>query len=273
MPSPMPSVATAAAAATLEAPTFGVLLKAWRARRRVSQLDLALDAELSQRHVSFLESGRSRPTRASIEKLADALTIPRGERDRLFAAAGFTAPASLAPWPPEARAAIDEALAFIIERHDPYPAMVVDRLWNVQKLNAAARQFFEVFGPPTSANVVAALLHPDGPRKALKNWREVAARLVGLIEIEVARRLDDGEGRALLLEIFDLPGVAAACARAPDLGPGAPVISLHFQIEGRDLRLFSLVASVGMSVDPGLEDLKLETLLPADAETREWFLN
>jgi len=269
----MPTLAQASAAATLEAPTFGALLKAWRARRRLSQLDLALDAELSQRHVSFLESGRSRPTRASIEKLADALTVPRGERDRLFAAAGFTPPASLSPWTPEARAAIDESLAFIIERHDPYPAMVVDRLWNVRQINAAGRRFFQHFGPLSGANVVAALLHPDGPRRALKNWREVAARLVALIEMEVARRLDDGEGRALLLEIFDLPGVADACARAPDLGPGAPVISLHFQLDGRDLRLFSLVATVGMSVDPGLEELKLETLLPADAETREWFLN
>ncbi|MGA0599775.1 helix-turn-helix domain-containing protein [Caulobacter sp. KR2-114] len=258
---------------TPETPAFGSLLKAWRARRRVSQLDLALDADLSQRHVSFLESGRSKPTRASIEKLADALTIPRGERDRLFAAAGFTSPASLSPWTPEARAAIDESLAFILERHDPYPAMVVDRLWNVQRLNAAARGFFEMFGTPASANLVAAVLHPDGPRQALVNWREAAARLVGLIEIEVARRLDDGEGRALLLEIFDLPGVAEACAKAPDLGVGAPVMSLHFRLDGRDLRLFSLVATVGMSVDPGLEDLKLETLLPADAETRDWFLN
>jgi transcriptional regulator with XRE-family HTH domain len=254
-------------------PAFGSLLKAWRARRRVSQLDLALDAELSQRHVSFLESGRSKPTRASIEKLADALTIPRGERDRLFAAAGFTSPGSLSPWTPQARAAIDESLQFIIDRHDPYPAMVVDRLWNAQKVNAAGRRFFDRFGAATSANVVAGLLHPDGPRRCLVNWREVAARLVGLIEIEVARRLDDGEGRALLLEIFALPGVADACAKAPDLGPGAPVISLHFRIDGRDLKLFSLVATVGMSVDPGLEDLKLETLLPADPETRDWFLN
>ena len=257
----------------VEPQAFGSLLKAWRARRRVSQLDLALDAELSQRHVSFLESGRSKPTRSSIEKLADALTIPRGDRDRLFAAAGFVPPTAMAPWTPEARAAIDESLQFIIERHDPFPAMVVDRLWTLQRANAAASRFFSLFGSPTSANVVAALLHPDGPRRALVNWREVAARLVGLIEVEVARRLDDGEGRALLLQIFDLPGVADACAKAPDVGLGAPVISLHFHIDGRDLRLFSLVATVGMSVDPGLEDLKLETLLPADPETRDWFLN
>ncbi|MBS0411521.1 MAG: helix-turn-helix transcriptional regulator [Proteobacteria bacterium] len=261
------------AAAQAEPRAFGSLIKAWRARRRVSQLDLALDAELSQRHVSFLESGRSKPTRASIEKLADALAVPRGERDRLYAAAGFAAPAAMNPWTPEARSAIDEALQFIIDRHDPYPAMVVDRLWGVQKINAAGQAFFARFGPLSSANVVAALLDPAGPRRCLVNWQEAAARLVGLIEIEVARRLDDGEGRALLAEIFALPGVADACARAPDLGPGAPVISLHFRIDGRDLRLFSLVATVGMSVDPGLEDLKLETLLPADAQTRDWFLN
>ncbi|HWA62092.1 MAG TPA: helix-turn-helix transcriptional regulator [Caulobacteraceae bacterium] len=255
-----------------EPQAFGSLLKAWRARRRVSQLDLALDADLSQRHVSFLESGRSKPSRASIEKLADALTIPRAERDRLFAAAGFVPPSTMSPWTPEARAAIDESLAFILERHDPFPAMVVDRLWNLKQANAALGRFLAPFGPPPSQNLVVALLHPDGPRRSLVNWREVAAGLVGLIEVEVARRLDDGEGRALLLEIFDLPGVADACAKGPD-SPGAPVISLHFNLDGRDLRLFSLVATVGMSVDPGLEDLKLETLLPADADTRAWFVN
>ena len=255
-----------------EPQAFGSLLKAWRARRRVSQLGLALDADLSQRHVSFLESGRSKPSRAAIEKLADALTMPRGERDRLFAAAGFVSPSQMTPWSAETRAAIDESLAFIIERHDPFPAMVVDRLWNLKQANAATSRFLAPFGPAPSQNVVLALLHPDGPRRALVNWREAAAGLVGLIEVEVARRLDDGEGRALLLELFDLPGIADACAKAPD-SPGAPVIALHFRIDGRDLRLFSMVATVGMSVDPGLEDLKLETLLPADADTRAWFMN
>src|SRR5260221_1808644 len=256
-----------------ESPAFGSLIKAWRARRRVSQLDLALDAELSQRHVSFLESGRSKPSRAAIAKLADALTVPRGERDALFAAAGFVSPSSMPPWRPEARAAVDEALGFILERHDPYPAMVVDRLWNLETANAATMSFMSRFGAPRTANVVAHLLDPQGPRQALVNWREVAAHLVRLVEVEVARRLDDGEGRAVLLSIFDLPGVADACARAPDTGGGEPVLSLHFRIDGRDLRLFSLVATVGMSLDPGLEDLKLETLLPADPETRAWFHN
>ena len=192
--------------AATETLAFGSLLKAWRARRRVSQLGLALDAELSQRHLSFLESGRSKPSRAAIEKLADALTVPRGERDRLFAAAGFVSPSQMTPWSNEARAAIDESLAFIIERHDPFPAMVVDRLWNLKQFNAATSRFLAPFGPAPSQNVVVALLHPDGPRRALVNWREAAAGLVALIEVEVARRLDDGEGRALLLEIFDLPG-------------------------------------------------------------------
>src|SRR5258706_3379013 len=116
-----------------ESPAFGSLIKAWRARRRVSQLDLAVDAELSQRHVSFLESGRSKPSRAAIQKLADALTVPRGERDALFAAAGFVSPSSMTPWRPEARAAVEEALGVILERHEPDPAMVVDRLWDVEK--------------------------------------------------------------------------------------------------------------------------------------------
>ena len=257
--------------ALAEPPAFGSLIKAWRARRRVSQLELALDAEISQRHVSFLESGRSRPSRQAIEKLADALTVPRGEREKLYAAAGFASPSSMHPWRPEARAAIDETLRFIIERHDPFPAMVVDRLWNVEQLNASAGRFMQRFGPPRSANVIASLLHPEGMRPYLVNWREAAAHLVSLIEVEVARRLDDAEGRAALLEVFELPGVADACNRAPET-PAEPVLSLHFKIDGEDLRLFSLVASVGMSIDPGLEDLKLETLLPADAATRAWFI-
>ncbi|MBA3811499.1 MAG: helix-turn-helix transcriptional regulator [Caulobacteraceae bacterium] len=263
--------------AHIEPPAFGSLLKAWRARRRFSQLDLALEADVSQRHLSFLESGRSKPSPAAIEKLADALTVPRGERDRLFAAAGFVSPANMTPWRPESRAAIDEGLAFILERHNPYPALVFDRLWNLQSANAAAADFFGRFVPPAgpgaSPNVIRAFLDPEGARQALVNWVQVTAHLVRLIEVEVARRLDDGEGRALLLDIFDLPGVADACAKTPDPGAGEPVLSLHFRLDGRDLRLFSLVATVGMSIDPGLEDLKLETLLPADSETRAWFHN
>lgn len=257
-------------AATHDPPIFGSLIKAWRGRRRFSQLDLALEAEISQRHVSFLESGRAKPSRAAIEKLAGALDLPRSEKDRLFTAAGFVAPSSQTPWGAEARQAIDEALNFILERHDPYPAIVVDRLWNLERANKAALDFFAMFGPPNSRNVIAAFLDPEGPRKALVNWQAAAAHLVGLIEVEVARRLDDADGRALLLNIFEIPGVAEACRTSP-IPAAEPALSLHFHVDGRDLKLFSLVATVGMSADPGLDDLKLETLLPADAATRAFF--
>lgn len=249
---------------------FGGLLRSWRVRRRYSQLELALTADMSQRHVSFLEAGRSAPSRAAIERLADALEVPFAERDRLFMAAGFAAQPPDIRWSLEVRQAIDSSLAYILERHEPYPAMIVDRLWNLTGANRAAMTFMDRFGRPPQPNTIATLLDPEGLRPFLVNWREVARRLLDLIEVEVARRLEDPEGRQLLDRLNALPGVAEAIKTVPYRRDG-PALSLRLRLGDQELRLFSLVATIGLPAEAGLEELKLETLLPADEATRRWF--
>jgi transcriptional regulator with XRE-family HTH domain len=251
--------------------SLGAVMRAWRSRRRLSQLDLALAADMSQRHISFVESGRTNPSRAAVHRLCDALEVPAIDRERIYLAAGYAILRPDAAWEASVRQAVAESLAFIIERHEPYPAMVVDRLWNLKSANAAAARFIARVGGRPELNVVKALLDPDCLRSALVNWRDAAARLMGLIELEVARRLSDPEGERLLHELMALPGLGDLPARTQEAV--GPALILHFRVADTELRLFSMVASIGMTADPALEDLKLETLLPADEQTRAWFAN
>jgi transcriptional regulator with XRE-family HTH domain len=252
-----------------EVSPFGSLLKTWRSRRRVSQLDLALTAELSQRHVSFMEIGRSGPSRGMVERLADALEIPWADRDSFFLAAGFSAPLAQTAWSDATRAAVDASLSHILESHNPYPALIVDRLWNLQRANAATARFFLRLGGRPELNVVRTLLDPEGLGRRLVNRAAVAARLIGLIEVEVARRLDDPEGQALVESLRAMLPQNSPRRWAP-IEPG-PAATLHFRVDDGDLFLFSLVASVGFAREASIEDLKIETLLPADEATRVWF--
>lgn len=235
----------------------------------MSQLDLALAADMSQRHISFLESGRTNPSRLTIERLCHALEMPASERERLYLAAGFALFPSDTRWDAEVRRAVDASLRYIIERHEPYPAMIVDRLWNLVSANQAAARFLGRLGGAPERNVIRALLDPACLRSRLLNWRDAAARLLSLIEQEIARRLNDPEGEQVLQSLLALPGVRDIAPRIQEsIGPA---LVLHFQVDTVELRLFSLVATIGLTADSGLEDLKLETLLPADEATKEWF--
>lgn len=249
--------------------SLGAVMRAWRGRRRLSQLDLALAAEMSQRHVSFLESGRSNASRAAVHRICEALEMPFAERERVYLAAGYAMARPDSEWEDSVRRAVSDSLAFILERHEPYPAMVVDRLWNLSSANTAAARFMARLGGRPERNVVRAMLDPGCLRPTLVNWEDAAARLLGLIEREVARRLSDPDGERLLQELIALPGMNAVGVRADEaIGPA---LVLHFRVKGAELRLFSMVAEIGMAADPALEDLKLETLLPADEPTRAWF--
>lgn len=256
-------------AGVLPVSSFGALLRNWRARRRVSQLDLALIAGLSQRHVSFLESGRAGPSRLTIDRIGDALSIPWSDRDRLHLAAGYAPQQSSQPWTNDVCKAVDESIAFILERHNPYPALSVDRLWNLKSANAGAAKLFTAIGGRPERNIVRLMLDPECFRPFLVNWRDVAGRLLSLIELEVARRLEDQEGDKLLQELTALQGVGGLPS-VTNISTG-PALTLHFNIHGEQLRLFSMVAVIGLTADSTLDDIKLETLLPVDHATKVWF--
>lgn len=153
---------------TVETPSggFANLLKTWRSRRRLSQLELALDAGLSQRHISFLETGRSNPSRHAISQIAEAMEIPAAEVDALLTTAGFAARNSDVRWAEETRRAVDASIEHILNGHEPYPAVSIDRMWNLKRANDAAVKFFMALGSSGDSNLLRELLKPDGLRQS-----------------------------------------------------------------------------------------------------------
>jgi transcriptional regulator with XRE-family HTH domain len=249
---------------------FGPLLKSWRTRRRLSQLDLALDAGMSQRHLSFLETGRSKPSRYAIRQICEALEMPAAEQDVMLMSAGFAPQSANASWSADVRDAVDASIDHVLNGHEPFPAVSVDRIWNLQRANGSAQRFFAIAGSTGQSNLLRDVFSPGTLRDNIRNWPEVTRALFRLLDLEVARRPHDDDGKALLNELKDLPGVSDAIADRPSEQP-APVLSIDFLINGAEIKLFSLIATVGMSMDATLDDLRIETLLPADEATRRWF--
>lgn len=251
---------------------FSGLLKEWRSRRRLSQLDLSLEAGLSQRHISFLETGRSKPSRYAIFQLGEAMNMPAAEVDALLLSAGFAARNSDTRWGAETRHAVDLSIVHVLKGHEPYPAVAIDRIWNIQKANSAAQRFFEAFDSSGDANLLRVLMKPGQLRQSIINWEETVRALIRLFELEVARRPNDHEAQGLLEELRSIPGVREA-TREPLEGNPPPVLSIQFRVGETTLKLFSMIATIGMSSDAALDDIRIETLLPSDDETRNWFAN
>lgn len=249
---------------------FSGFLRAWRRRRRMSQLELALAANISQRHISFLENGRSSPTHSSVIALSQALHMPVAERDAMLLAAGIKQPLSDQRLEQAARDAIDASMDYVLQSHNPYPAMTVDALWNLQQANEAAQAFFCAVGSIGESNLLRALLLPGPVKDNLNNWDSVARGMLRLFELEALRRPNDVAAQSLLSALRSDPDVAAVLTQ-PEEGAVAPVMTLAFAVDGIELRVFTLIATIGMSTEARLDDIRLETLLPADAASRAWF--
>ena len=251
-------------------PAFPVFLKTWRHRRRLSQLELSLQSGMSQRHISFLETGRSNPSRFAIAQIAEALDMPAAEADAMFLSAGFAARSSRGGWDDETRAAIDASIDHVLQGHAPYPAVSIDRIWNLVKANEPAQRFFSRAGARGDGNLMREILAPGRLRENIVNWAETARSLVRLLELEIARRPHDAEAHALHAELLALDGVQALMGTPPG-NLNAPVLAMRIRMGTDILELFSLIATIGMSADATLDDLRIETLLPANDATRAWF--
>ncbi len=261
---------------------FGDSLRRARAVRRRSQLDLSLSAGLSQRHLSFLESGRAQPSRSMLLRLAEALDLGLADRNDLLIAAGF------APiYPQRAIDAADmaplrDALARMLRHHEPFPAMVIDRAWNLVMANEATQRMIamaSMVGGHASAdalwrtvcgdgprNMVQMSLHPQGLRPYVVNADEVVAALLSRLSQEA---LDHPPSARLREAVMAYPGIAAA-ARSVDITARlSPVLATHFRIAGQDLRLFAMLSRFDMPRDLTAEDLRVETLYPADSDSEQ----
>ncbi len=249
---------------------LGGLLRHYRSARKLSQLELALEAGVSARHLSFVETGRAQPSREMVLLLAQVLDVPLRERNNFLRAAGYADLYRETDLDAPELASVRRALQFLLDRHEPYGAFVLDRSMAVKLANQAASKVlgrFVVKLPPPPVNVMRLLFDPEGVRPFVDNWDEIARVQIQRLHREAMVAEEDAPVRALLTELLAMPGVPRAWQQ-PDLGADAPpLIPLVLRRDGVRLSLFSTIACIGTPLDVTLHELRIETFFPADAET------
>lgn len=258
-----PSVSTDARGGAL-----GALLREWRTSRGLSQLDLALRAGFSARHLSFIETGRARPSRQTLLALAETLDVPLRERNRLLEAGGFAPVYRHTPLAAGEMRHVRGVLQFILDRHEPYGAVVLDRYSNLMMANEAATRLLGGLLDPSllagTPNLLRAVFHPLGLRTAIVNWDEVSRHLLDRAERELGDVSDDREGVALITELRGYAGAAARARPPAPFGPADLLLPVHIRKGDLDVRLFSTIMTLGTPRDVTLQELRVETFFPAD---------
>jgi transcriptional regulator with XRE-family HTH domain len=248
----------------------GELLRQWRQRRRRSQLDLALDAGISARHLSFVETGRSRPSRGLLLALAEQLDVPLRERNTLMLAAGYAPTYAESDLNGEETREARDALARLLAGHEPYPAVVLDRWGNVVLTNGAVGPLLEGVDAELLAapiNSYRLSLHPKGMVSRIQNRAEWAAHL-GHRLARLARLTGDRRLAELLTEIRTYPGVADALDGFSEPATSDLLLTLQLTHSSGDLQLHSTLTSFGSPHDVTLSELTVESFFPADDATR-----
>lgn len=240
----------------------------------MSQLDLALAAEVSARHVSFLETGRSRPSREMILRLASTLDVPLREQNAMLRAAGledaFADPAPDAPFAP----AVERAIERMMAQHEPFPLIVFDRKYDVVRMNGGASRLLPRFvaDPAVLAgpvNGLVLLFDPRGVRPFVEDWPHTARETLARLHREVLASGGDDEMAALLQRLLALPGVPASW-KQPDLGmPSEPTLTVRFRREGTLVSFLTTVTTFSAPQNVALEELLLESWFPLDDETAD----
>ena len=244
----------------------GTMLRDWRQRRRLSQLDLALDAGVSSRHLSFVETGRSRPSPEMVLTLAQRLEVPLRERNQLLLAAGYAPRYRERSFDGPELAPVREAVSRLLAGHEPYPALAVDSAWNLVASNGALDLLLEdvadeLLLPPV--NVMRLALHPDGVAPRILNLGEWRGHLLARLRREAALRRDPRLDE-LLAEVEAYPGEVD-----PDRSEMDIMVTLRLASSAGELTLFSTVTTFGTAVDITVAELSVEAFFPADEATAE----
>lgn len=243
---------------------FPTALRHWRRSRRLSQLDLAAEAEVSPRHLAFLETGRSRPSRGMVLRLAEVMGLPHGEQNGLLAAAGFAHQFPALPLGAEEMAQVRAAMGWMIDRHAPYPALILDRLWRIVALNQPATRVFGPVGFAEGASLLDALADPAIFAELIENWVEVGHHTALRLKAESARA---GGIAALDRAVLALLATPAIAAHQPGT-TGRAILPTVYRVGDQRLAMFSTYAQFGAAEEVALSDMKIELMFPADVEAR-----
>lgn len=260
---------------------FPQMLKKWRKQRRVSQLDFSLEAGISQRHLSFLESGRSKPSREMVLTLSEALDLPLRERNQLLHAAGFAQAFKQRALDSEEMDMVQSALQMSLRHHEPYPALVADRNWNLVMANEAAYRLISFLGdkdevwqkvdPSGQKNIYRMTFSKLGMRRFISNWDELAKHLVARLQREISIDPENLALAEIYEEITESYTPPAINSLSELLEPMTPVLAMQLTLGDVNLRTFSMISSFGTAQDVTAEELKVETFFPADEFTKEFF--
>ena len=258
--------------------SFQAECRKWRQFRKLSQLDLALNADISQRHLSYLETGRSLPSREMIIRLCEAMEIPLRERNALLASAGYSAIYSETNLDEPAMVPVLEALNRMLAFHDPFPAIVIDRFWNVKRMNQSASALFALISSEIGMNEGASAeqevnmaelsLHPNGLRKVIRNWRPAAAEFVQRLRSE-ASASGNQELKQRFARYIELAEIPESHGRAHH--SLLPVLPLEFSLQGMELGMFSVISTFGTPQDITTDELRIEAFYPVDRTTEAFF--
>jgi transcriptional regulator with XRE-family HTH domain len=246
----------------------GALLRDWRQRRRLSQLDLALEAGVSTRHLSFVETGRARPSPEMLLHLAERLEVPLRDRNQLLLAAGYAPQYDSRSLDHPELAPIRDALGHVLSGHEPYPALAVDRGWNLVASNGALGPLLEGVAPELlqpPVNCMRLALHPEGLAPRILNLAEWRSHLLHRLARQIALTGDE-----LLVDLRDeLLGYPGEGAPEPAPASGDIMVQLRIATEDAELAFFSTVTTFGTAVDITVSELSIEAFFPADARTAE----
>jgi transcriptional regulator with XRE-family HTH domain len=256
---------------------FAASLRWWRRHRGLSQLDLAGRAEISQRHLSFMELGRASPSRDMVMRLAAALDVPLRQHNALLVAAGFSPVWRQTDLAAPELGHIKKALDYMLAQQEPFPAVAVDRHWNLLQSNSGAVRLVEFLvgplAPGAPVNLADALVAPDVLRPYLENWADVVRFFVRSVEADATADCTP-ETAALHQRLLSYEGVRAAINAAPVELATAPVLAMHFRKGNTALRLFTTIATLGIPQDVTLQELRVECFFPMDDQTagilRSW---
>jgi len=250
----------------------GPLLRAWRERRRISQLELALRADSSARHISFVETGRSRPSEEMVLRLAEHLDVPVRERNALLLAAGYAPRYPETPLDDPALAALRDGMERLIQGYEPYPALVVDAGYTVVAANRGIAMLLD--GVPEellrpAPNAMRLTLHPEGLAPRIQNLREWRGHLLVQMERQLALHRSD-QLRALYEEVTAYPVPEDAPGEEPDEPVPYFALPMRIEHEGRVLSFVSSISTFNTPMDITVAELAIETFLPADAATTKY---